>query len=244
MRVREHRRPASRVNELTALRVAADLGLLPRRLRGPREGPAAAAPKGVDGGENELGDASPALSDVLADRPNEWQTSMEWRMTHAPARACSCGAGYSFVNRHSDDRRRARAHPPAARPRGAEAGRASGTSPTRSPTRTAGSPRCCRRRPGARAPRPLVGRPERAASSSRQGREAIGLALADRSRAQARLRGQGARPGGALTTTVGPHRRAGRPASRPDFADNYAGVDNAFKTLLLDDGPQVRAVAR
>jgi HK97 family phage portal protein len=68
----------------------------------------------------------------------------------------------------------------------------------------------------------------------RQASEAIGLAMATEE-TQARLHGQGARPGGILTT---PNTLTKEQVERikAQFADGYSGVANAFKTLLLDNG--------
>jgi HK97 family phage portal protein len=66
------------------------------------------------------------------------------------------------------------------------------------------------------------------------GAEAIGLAMATEE-SQARLHGQGARPGGIITTDK-PLTEEQVKRLKAQFADNYSGLENAFKTLLLDNG--------
>jgi HK97 family phage portal protein len=66
------------------------------------------------------------------------------------------------------------------------------------------------------------------------GREAIALAAATEE-SQARLHGQGVRPGGIVSTKEGLSDEQVEKV-RADFAANYQGLDNAFATLLLDFG--------
>lgn len=67
-----------------------------------------------------------------------------------------------------------------------------------------------------------------------QGKEAIGLSLAAE-RTQAMLHGQGARPGGFISTEQNLN-DAQVARIKAQFADNYSGIENAFKAILLDSG--------
>lgn len=73
----------------------------------------------------------------------------------------------------------------------------------------------------------------------KHGREAIGLAMA-LEETQARLHGNGARPGGTLTSP-NPLTKEQIDRMKASFDAGYGGLDNAFKTLLLDNGLKFEA---
>lgn len=73
----------------------------------------------------------------------------------------------------------------------------------------------------------------------RQGTDAIGLAIASEE-TQARMHGNGAKPGGVLSTSaVLTKEQIDR--VKEQFASAYSGVSNAFKTILLDNGLKFEA---
>lgn len=169
------------------------------------------------------------LHRILSRRPNAWQTSMEWRMTmllHALLRK----GGYSWINRGVDGEvmELIPLMPENVTPR--QDAKWNVTYEVRD------------------AKGKIVVLPARdvhvlhglswngltAMDVVTQGAEAIGLAIATEE-TQARMHGQGARPGGVLTT---PNRLTEEQVVRlkAQFLENYTGVANAFKTVLLDNG--------
>jgi HK97 family phage portal protein len=215
------------VNELTALRVAAvfaccrviteDIGKLPLRLMQELPG----------GGKKERRDHP--LHRLLYRRPNEWQTSIEWRMTmllHALLKK----AGYSLINRG-----------------------ASGAvlelipllpgtvTPRQLPDWTLVYDVTDGRGGTITLPREnvhvlhgLSWNGYSALELIQQGGEAIGLAMAAE-QTQALMHGNGAKPGGTLSTdAVLTPEQINR--LKEQFAANYSGVQIAFRTLLLDNG--------
>ncbi len=215
------------VSELTALRVSTvyaccrvlceDVGKLPLKLMVERAG-----------GTKEVARRHP-LHKLLSRRPNEWQTSMEWRMTMLLHALLGQG-GYSYISRNP-------------------AGEVIELIPmlpgsvrviqdqnwTVSYEWTNGKGTMLRvRREDVHALHGLSWDGVRAMPVVQQGREAIGLAMASEE-TQARLHGQGARPGGIVSTPA----KLGEQEVlniKATFRDGYTGVDNAFKTLLLDNG--------
>ncbi len=215
------------VSELTALRVSTvyaccrvlceDVGKLPLKLM--REG---------RDGTKEVARRHP-LHRVLSRRPNEWQTSMEWRMTMLLHALLGPG-GYSYISRN-----------PAGEvielipmlPGSVAVKQSSDWSISYEWSNAAGKILRLPRE-SVHALHGLSWDGVRALPVIQQGREAIGLAMASEE-TQARLHGQGARPGGIVSTTakLGEQEVANIKAS---FAEGYTGVDNAFKTMLLDNG--------
>lgn len=215
------------VTETTALRVAAvyaccrviteDIGKLPLKLI-----------KESTDGKKELARTHP-LYKVLFRRPNEWQTSMEWRMTML-LHALLGKAGYSLINRSND-------------------GTVVELIPLMPGNVTAKQTADFsvyyewNDGKGKRIPLPrsqihvlhgLSWDGLSALELIKQGQEAIGLAMAAEE-TQARMHGQGARPGGIITT---PNKlgQASVDSIKKQFEDGYAGVSNSFKTLLFDNG--------
>lgn len=214
------------VTELTALRtsvvwaccrvICEDIGKLPVRLMQEI------------GREKRVAKEHP-LHDVLSRRPNEWQTPMDYR-AHMMIHALLAHGGYSLINRASD-----------------------GSILELIPIQ-----------PGRILPRQdkqwrvtyeirdavgVVGVFDRSVIHSihgpswdgvtgleliRYGAEAIGLAAA-LEESHARLHGQGARPGGTITTSATLNKEQIE-RIKGQFASSYGGVANSFKTLLLDNG--------
>jgi HK97 family phage portal protein len=190
------------VNELTALRVAVvwaccrvlteDVGKLPLKLL-----------KEDDDGREAVAKDHP-LHRVISRRPNEWQTSMEWRMTML-LHALLAKGGYSYISRSAKGEvlelipllpGNVMVHQDSARTslvRGSRLQRRVDDAPPRG--------RAC-------PPRPLVERLSALSVFSRAA-EAIGLAMAAEE-TQARLHGQGARPGGVAHHPEPAHERPGR----------------------------------
>lgn len=224
--------PASKtglpVNEMTALRVSAlygccrviceDIGKLPLIVQQER-------PNGAK---------RPALEHplyrLLFRRPNEWQTSMEWRMTML-LHALLTHGGHSFINRNKETGavlELVPLMPGNVRPRQLEdwtvvydVSDARGTYATL-------------QRSDVHVLRGLSWNGYTALNLVAQGREAIGLAMAAEE-TQARMHGNGAKPGGVLSTAavLSPEQIA---RIKEQFAENYSGVANAFKTMLFDNG--------
>jgi HK97 family phage portal protein len=215
------------VTETTALRVAAvyaccrviceDIGKLPLKLIRER----------IDGSK-ELAREHP-LYKVLFRRPNEWQTSMEWRMTML-LHALLGKAGYSYINR-SEDGTVVELIP--LRPSNVIARQALDWSVSYEWSDGTGK-RLQLPRENVHVLHGLSWDGLSAMELLRQGQEAIGLAMAAEE-TQARLHGQGARPGGIVTTQA---KLSETEVTRikDQFASGYTGVSNAFKTLLLDNG--------
>jgi HK97 family phage portal protein len=215
------------VNEATALRVAVvwaccrilteDIGKLPLKL----------LKEDLETGA-KLPDRKHPVARVLK-RPNAWQTSMEWRMQMLLHALLDKG-GYSYISRGSDGDvlelipllpGRVIVHQD---PFGRVVYEVRQT--------TGGSQML--RREDVHAIHGLSWDGLTALPVVRQGAEAIGLAIAAEE-TQARLHGQGARPGGIVTT---PNKLTKEQVDslKKQFADGYTGVANAFKTLLLDNG--------
>lgn len=215
------------VSEITALRVSTvyaccrvlceDIGKLPLKLmQEKRDGTRAVA-------------RQHPLHRILSRRPNEWQTSMEWRMTMLLHALLGQG-GYSYISRNP-------------------AGEVielipmlPGTVAVKQSTDWSISYEWSNgrgellkiRREDVHALHGLSWDGVRALPVVTQGREAIGLAMASE-QTQSRLHGQGARPGGIVSTP----NKLSKPEVdniKQSFAEGYTGVDNAFKTLLLDNG--------
>lgn len=214
------------VSELTALRVSTvyaccrvlceDIGKLPLKLMQEKR----------DGTKSVARDHP--VHKILSRRPNEWQTSMEWRMTMLLHALLGQG-GYSYINRNA-------------------AGEVlelipmlPGTVAVKQAADWSISYEWSNgkgvqlkiRREDVHALHGLSWDGVRALPVITQGREAIGLAMAAEE-TQARLHGQGARPGGIVST---PNKLSAAEVLniKQSFAEGYTGVDNAFKTLLLDN---------
>jgi HK97 family phage portal protein len=223
--------PASKtglnVNEMTALRVSAvygccrviaeDIGKLPLKVM--QEAP--------NGAKRMLFDHP--LYRLLYRRPNEWQTSMEWRMTMM-LHALLTHGGHSFINRGADGRvlELIPLMPHCVSPRQlSDFTLVYDVSDQAGHIATLG-------REQIHVLRGLSWNGYTALNLIVQGREAIGLALAAEE-TQARLHGNGAKPGGVLSTTA-TLTDVQIARLKEQFSENYSGVANAFKTLLLDNG--------
>lgn len=222
------------VDELRALRVSAvwdcckvlceDIGKVPLKLMQEQES-----------GSNIVAKKHP-LHRVLNRRPNEWQTSMQWRMQMMLHALLKKGA-YSFINRD----------------------RATGEVLELIPLNPN---RVCVKQDRAyqltyeldiNGKKTVLPRRDvhtihglswngySAIELISAGTEAIALALATEE-SQARLHGQGVRPGGIVSTTAALDDEQ-IDKIRADFAANYSGLDNAFATLLLDQGLKYEAWA-
>lgn len=219
------------VNELTALRVTAvygcckviceDVGKLPLKL----------ISEDRDGVKQVLYDHP--LYRILYRRPNEWQTSMEWRMTML-LHALLCKFGISYISRSQSGMTKGEVleliplMPGNVKVRQLpnyeleyEVTDAQGTIATLS-------------RSDVHVLHGLSWNGYTALDLIKQGTEAIGLAIASE-QTQALMHGNGAKPGGVLTTTaVLTTPQIER--IRTQFESAYSGVGNAFKTVLLDNG--------
>lgn len=215
------------VNEVRALRVAVvwaccrviceDVGKMPLKLM-----------QESDDGTKQVAKRHP-LHRVLSRRPNEWQTSMEWRMQMLLHALLKKG-GYSFINRGSTGEvlelipllpGNVTVKQDALRRVTYEVRDARGTVATLAQSQV-------------HVIRGLSWDGLNALEVVHQGAEAIGLAMATEE-SQARLHGQGARPGGIVTTDK-PLDTKQVERLKAQFSDNYSGVENAFKTMLLDNG--------
>lgn len=215
------------VNEMTALRntvalacvtvICQDVGKIPLKLL-----------KEDSEGDNKVA-RDHSLHTVLSRRPNQWQTSMEWRMTMLLHALLGKG-GHSFINRSSDGEVLELIPLLPGRVTPKQDSRWNVTydvSDRNGQIATLGPSQVHTLKglswDGLNA-MPLV----------TSGREAIGLSMAAEE-TQARLHGQGARPGGAITT---PSALTDTQVARieADFASNYSGVANSFKAILLDNG--------
>lgn len=215
------------VNIDTALRVSTvyaccrviceDIGKLPLKLYMEK-----------DDGSKVLAKRHP-LYRVLFRKPNEWQTSMEWRMTML-LHALLGKAGYSFINRSSSGEVLELIP---LMPHCVKAVQSRDWSVTYEVSDSKGLI--------ARLPKESVHVVHglswdglSALDVVAQGREAIALAIATEE-SQARLHGQGTRPGGVITTSqvLAPQTVE---RLKQQFSDSYGGVANAYKTILLDAG--------
>lgn len=215
------------VNEASALRVSAvygccrviceDIGKLPLKLYQEKK----------DGSKQTAYDHP--LFKVLSRRPNEWQTSMEWRMTMF-LHALLGRVGYSYISR--DARGRVIELIPLM-PSRVKVRQDSQWNVTYEVSDSAGKITDLSRS-DVHVLHGLSWDGLNALEVIAQGREAIGLSIAAEE-SQARLHGQGARPGGVIST---PSKLSIQAVERikAQFSDNYSGVANAYKTMLLDDG--------
>lgn len=216
------------VNEMTAMRVSAvfgccrviseDIGKLPLKvIRETRDGSKSVA-------------TDHPLHRLLSRRPNEWQTSMEWRMTMMLHALLNKG-GYSWINRSQTDGRVIELIP--LMPHRVKVRQDSAWNVTYEVSDAVGHIATLGRQ-DVLAIHGLSWNGVSGLDLITQAREAIGLAIASEE-TQARLHGQGAKPGGLLTTTaVLTKEQIDR--VKEQFALNYTGVQNAFKTMLLDNG--------
>lgn len=216
------------VNDMTALRVTAvwaccriiseDIGKLPLKLQ-----------QEMPNGSKKIAKDHP-LYRLLFRRPNEWQTSMEWRMTMMLHALLGRG-GYSYISRNRSTGEILELIP--LMPNNVRPRQDSNWNVTYDVTDAAGRITTLLR-DDVHVLHGLSWNGLSALEVVSQGREAIGLAMAAEE-TQARLHGQGARPGGIITTTA----TLSDPQVdriKAQFAENYSGVANAFKTMLLDNG--------
>jgi HK97 family phage portal protein len=170
---------------------------------------------------------------ILSRRPNEWQTSMEWRMTMLLHAILKKG-GYSFINRGATGEvlELVPLMPGNVTPKQDIAGRVTYE------VRDARGAITVLRREQVHAIHGLSWDGLSALEVVQHGAEAIGLAMATEE-TQARLHGQGARPGG-IISTANTLTREQVDRIKAQFADNYSGLENAFKTLLLDNGMEFK----
>jgi HK97 family phage portal protein len=169
------------------------------------------------------------LHRILSRRPNEWQTSMEWRMTMLLHALLKKG-GYSFINRSvtGEILELVPLMPGNVTPKQDSARRVFYE------VRDGNGVITALAREQVHAIHGLSWDGLSALEVVQHGAEAIGLAMATEE-SQARLHGQGARPGGVISTDKTLTKdQVDRLKSQ--FADNYSGLENAFKTLLLDNG--------
>lgn len=215
------------VNEATALRVAAVLGCARVLAEDVSKLPIRVIRESENGGKELLRDHP--VHRVLARRPNDWQTSVEWRQTMM-LHALLTHGGHSWINRAPDGTvlELIPLMPHNVVPRqqadfsvvyDVSDGRGKITTLERSQVHVL---------------RGLSWNGFTALPLIRQGAEAIGLAMASEE-TQARLHANGAKPGGILSTSnILTKEQTER--IKGQFAENFAGVQNAFKTLLLDSG--------
>lgn len=215
------------VTELTALRVSAvwsccrvlceDIGKLPLKLM--REKP---------DGTKEVARNHP-VHRVLSRRPNEWQTSMEWRMTML-LHALLAKAGYSYINRGSSGEvlELLPILPGRVKPI-----QAKDWTVTYEIDLGNGEKRTVPRE-NLHVLHGLSWDGLSALELVRQGGEAIGLAMATEE-TQARLHAQGARPGGTLSTDKSLTKEQ-IDRLKNSFDSGHGGLANSFKTVLLDNG--------
>jgi HK97 family phage portal protein len=215
------------VNELTALRVAVvwaccrvlteDVGKLPLKLI-----------KEDDTGAKRIAKEHP-LHRIISRRPNEWQTSMEWRMTML-LHALLAKGGYSYVSRSAKGEVLELIP---LLPGNVEV-RQDALRQVTYEVRGYNGQAMILRREDVHVLRGLSWNGVSGLSVVQQGAEAIGLAMAAEE-TQARLHSQGARPGGIVTT---PNKLTKEQVDnlKKQFSEGYTGVANAFRTLLLDNG--------
>jgi HK97 family phage portal protein len=215
------------VTEMTALRVAAvwacckvmceDIGKVPLKLMQEKDD------------ESKTVAVNHPLHRVLNRRPNEWQTSTEWRETMMLHALLSKG-GHSFINRDKSTGEVLELIP--LLPHRICAKQDKNWTLTYE-LETDGS-KMEIPRSDVHTIRGLSWNGYSALQLIQQGKEAIALALATEE-SQARLHGQGVRPGGNLTTAA-KLSDAEVDRLKAEFAANYGGVENSFKTILLDNG--------
>lgn len=215
------------VTETSALRVAVvyaccrvlteDVGKLPLKLM--REAP---------DGSKEISREHP-LHGLISRQPNEWQTSMEWRMTML-LHALLAKGGYSYVNRSPSTGEVVELIP--LMPSNVTPKQAKDWTVAYE-VRTDGQP-ILLRRDQVHVLHGLSWNGLSGLDIITQGSESIGLAIATEE-SQARLHSNGARPGGILSTSATLTKEQVT-RIKEQFAAGYSGVQNAFKTLLLDNG--------
>ncbi len=169
------------------------------------------------------------LHKVLSRRPNQWQTSMEWRMTML-LHALMGKGGFSYISRRpSGEVLELIPMLPGSVKVSQDSDWNVSYEWSDGKGKTVRLPR-----ENVHALHGLSWDGLRALEVVQQGKEAIGLAMASEE-TQARLHGQGARPGGIVST---PNKLTEQTVKniKATFADGYTGVDNAFKTYVLDDG--------
>lgn len=167
---------------------------------------------------------------ILSKQPNEWQTSMEWRMTML-LHALLAKGGYSYIIRHRTSGEVLELLP--LMPGNVTPVQGKNWSVSYK-VRVDGGEEVILPRDQVHAVHGLSWNGLSALEVVRQGRDAIGLAIAAEE-SQARLHSNGARPGGIITTQATlTKEQVERIKER--FAANYTGVANAFKALLLDNG--------
>lgn len=216
------------VNEYTALRVGAvwgccrvlteDIGKIPLKLF--RED---------SSGAKEVARDHP-LHRVIYRQPNEWQTSMEWRMTQL-LHALLCKGGYSWINRSPRTGEVLELIPLMP---GNVIPRQSVDGTVWYEVSDGAGGIAALPRDQVHAIHGLSWNGLSALEVVRHGSEAIGLAIATEE-SQARLHSNGSRPGGVLTTTNSLSKEQIERIKK-QFSEGYSGVQNAFKTLLLDNG--------
>jgi HK97 family phage portal protein len=215
------------VSETTALRVSAlfgcvrviteDVGKLPLKLIRTSQG----------GKKREL--TEHPLHRILYRRPNEWQTSMEWRMTML-LHALLAKVGISFINRSSSG---AVLELIPLLPHNVKVRQAKDFTLSYEVSDGSGSI-VTLQRADVHVLHGLSWDGYSALDVISQGTEAIGLAIAAEE-TQARAHGNGAKPGGVLSTpSVLTKEQIAR--VKEQFASNFGGVSAAFRTLLLDNG--------
>lgn len=215
------------VNEQTALRLTAvygcclvitgDIGKLPLKL----------IKEDADGTKTVL--YKHPLYRVLYRRPNPWQTSMEWRMTML-LHALLCKFGISYVSR---GRSGEVVELIPLMPGNVKVVQLDNYDLTYEVSDARGKIVTLQQQ-DVHVLHGLSWNGLTALDLIKQGTEAIGLAMAAEE-TQARMHGNGAKPGGVLTTpNVLTKEQIDR--VREQFASNYSGVANSFKNVLLDNG--------
>lgn len=215
------------VTEQTALRVSAVFGCCKLITEDVGKLPLKIIQEDRNGKKSVL--YSHPLYRVLYRRPNEWQTSMEWRMTML-LHALLCKFGISFINRSSNG----------------EVLELIPLMPHNVKVRQLSNWQLVYDVSDGKGAIVTLDRSQvhvihgmswngfSALDVIQQGTEAIGLAIAIEE-TQARMHGNGAKPGGVLSTSaiLTPEQIE---RVKQQFAGAYSGVGNAFKTILLDNG--------
>lgn len=170
---------------------------------------------------------------VLAKQPNEFQTSMQWRMTMLLHALLSHG-GYSLISRTPDGSVASLTpiQPSRVAPQKEKTGRVWYEVTTDDGGKIA-VPRESMHVLQGMSWDGLGG-----LNIANQAREALGLSAA-LEESQARLHRQGARPGGVISSAQ-PLNDKQVARIKKQFADNYEGLTNAFRTMLLDNGMEFK----
>lgn len=215
------------VNEATALRVSAVFGCCKLITEDVGKLPLKVIQEDRKGNKSVL--YSHPLYRVLYRRPNEWQTSMEWRMTML-LHALLCKFGISYINRSAKGEVLELIP---LMPNNVTVRQLSDFSLVYDVSDSKGAI-VTLDRTQVHVIHGMSWNGFSALDVIKQGTEAIGLAIAIEE-TQARMHGNGAKPGGVLSTsetlTVEQINRV-----KEQFASAYSGVGNAFKTVLLDNG--------